>query len=160
MQNDRPSHSAFIILHSSLDWWPARVTLPVQRIKSPLHHFNACRPKWYSRQDSHLHWRRSRRRVSAVGLRERNGWSPLPARLAIASERRRVLPRRDFLTMEAGGCRKEASEWLAEPKPANRGIRTPACALHASARQPSPSLLRRGRRLVAIPSAALDTAGL
>src|SRR5437867_8716063 len=26
-------------------WWPARVTLPVQRIKSPLHHFNACRPK-------------------------------------------------------------------------------------------------------------------
>ena len=25
--------------------WPARVTLPVQRIKSPLHHFNACRPK-------------------------------------------------------------------------------------------------------------------
>src|SRR5207302_1177735 len=34
-------------------WWPARVTLPVQRIKSPLHHFNACRPKWCSRQDSH-----------------------------------------------------------------------------------------------------------
>ena len=27
-------------------WWPARVTLPVQRVKSPLHHFNACRPKW------------------------------------------------------------------------------------------------------------------
>src|SRR6266536_2494055 len=27
------------------NWWPARVTLPVQRIKSPLHHFNACRPK-------------------------------------------------------------------------------------------------------------------
>ncbi len=28
-------------------WWPARVTRPVLRIKSPLHHFNACRPeKW------------------------------------------------------------------------------------------------------------------
>src|ERR1043166_3918616 len=26
--------------------------------------------KWYSRQDLHLHWRRSQRRVSAVGLRE------------------------------------------------------------------------------------------
>jgi len=30
--------------------------------------------KWCSRQDSHLHWRRSRRRVSAVGLRERAEW--------------------------------------------------------------------------------------
>ena len=27
------------------NWWPARVTRPVPRIKSPLHHFNACRPK-------------------------------------------------------------------------------------------------------------------
>jgi hypothetical protein len=26
------------------NWWPARVTRPVPRIKSPLHHFNACRP--------------------------------------------------------------------------------------------------------------------
>jgi len=25
--------------------WPARVTRPVLRIKSPLHHFNACRPE-------------------------------------------------------------------------------------------------------------------
>ena len=58
-------------------WWPARVTRPVLRIKSPLHHFNACRPKigspgrssksedWCSWQGSHLHWRRSRRRASA-----------------------------------------------------------------------------------------------
>ena len=29
-------------------WWPARVTRPVLRIKSPLHHFNACRPKKWS----------------------------------------------------------------------------------------------------------------
>jgi len=29
-------------------WWPARVTRPVLRIKSPLHHFNACRPKEWS----------------------------------------------------------------------------------------------------------------
>ena len=29
------------------NWWPARVTRPVLRIKSPLHHFNACKPaKW------------------------------------------------------------------------------------------------------------------
>src|SRR5213594_806816 len=69
--------------------WPARVTLPVQRIKSPLHHFNACRPKWCSRQDSHLHWRRSRRRVSSVGLRERRKW-------ILQS----VLPRHDFFTKE------------------------------------------------------------
>ena len=58
-------------------WWPARVTRPVLRIKSPLHHFNACRPKigspsrsstsegWCSWQDSHLYWRRSRRRASS-----------------------------------------------------------------------------------------------
>src|SRR5690242_1977832 len=26
-------------------WWPAGVTRPVPRIKSPLHHFNACEPK-------------------------------------------------------------------------------------------------------------------
>ena len=43
------------------------VALRAPRIKSPLHHFNACRPKWCSRQDSHLHWRRSRRRASALG---------------------------------------------------------------------------------------------
>ncbi len=29
-------------------WWPARVTRPVLGIKSPLHHFNACRPKKWS----------------------------------------------------------------------------------------------------------------
>ena len=57
--------------HEAMNWWPARVTRPVLRIKSPLHHFNACRPKWCSRQDLHLHWRRSQRRVSSVGLRER-----------------------------------------------------------------------------------------
>jgi hypothetical protein len=35
--------SALLTLHSKLNW-PARVTLPVQRLKRPLHHFNACRP--------------------------------------------------------------------------------------------------------------------
>src|SRR6266496_733242 len=34
-----------LLHHEARNWWPARVTLPVQRIKSPLHHFNACRPK-------------------------------------------------------------------------------------------------------------------
>ena len=46
-------------------WWPASVTLRVQRLKRPLLHFKACRPKWCSRQDSHPHCRRSQRRVSA-----------------------------------------------------------------------------------------------
>ena len=36
---------SFCILHSALNWWPARVTRPVLRIKSPVHHFNACRPE-------------------------------------------------------------------------------------------------------------------
>ena len=34
--------------------WPARVTRPVLRIKSPLHHFNACRPKLARRAET---WR-------------------------------------------------------------------------------------------------------
>jgi len=45
--------------------------------------------KWCSRQDSHLHWRRSRRRVSAVGLREQWKWILQP-----------VLPRQEFFTKE------------------------------------------------------------
>ena len=32
-----------------MNWWPARVTRPVLRIKSPLHHFNACRPEYGAR---------------------------------------------------------------------------------------------------------------
>ena len=62
-----PSKGAVLRLDDpAIKWWPARVTRPVLRIKSPLHHFNACRPNWCSRQDLHLHWRRSRRRVSAL----------------------------------------------------------------------------------------------
>ena len=33
------------LLRRGEKWWPARVTHPVLRIKSPLHHFNACEPK-------------------------------------------------------------------------------------------------------------------
>ena len=62
-----------LLHHEALKWWPARVTRPVPRIKSPLHHFNACRPNGCSRQDSHLHWQRSQRRVSSFGLREQTG---------------------------------------------------------------------------------------
>ena len=76
-------------------WSVRRVTLPIQRIKSPLHHFNACRPNWCSRQDLHLHWRRSRRRASALGYAS-NGWS-LPSELhrqdLFTKEIRRLLPR-------------------------------------------------------------------
>ena len=59
--------------------------------------------KWCSRQDSHLHWRRSQRRVSSVGLREQRQGGLPP-----------VLPRRDFPTKEACGCRKEA-KWSQSP---------------------------------------------
>jgi hypothetical protein len=48
MKEERHRARLFILHTFSfllLGWWPARVTLPVQRIKSPLHHFNACRPK-------------------------------------------------------------------------------------------------------------------
>ena len=64
-------------------WWPARVTLPVLRFKRPLHHFNACRPNWCSRQDLHLHWRRSRRRASALGYASKMKMEP-PAGVAPA----------------------------------------------------------------------------
>jgi len=37
-------HSSLCIPHSELKR-PAGVTLPVQRLKRPLHHFNACRPE-------------------------------------------------------------------------------------------------------------------
>ena len=74
-------------------WWPAGVVRPVQRIKSPLHHFNACRPKGCSRQDLHLHWRRSRRRASALGyascLRSAINWNLPPE-----------LPRQGFFSKE------------------------------------------------------------
>src|SRR6267378_2109904 len=40
-----PSKGDVLLVRRPGKWWPARVTLPVQRIKSPLHHFNACRPK-------------------------------------------------------------------------------------------------------------------
>ncbi len=123
MQNAEPGRlfSAQALLHSSFSllpsggWWPARVTLPVQRIKSPLHHFNACRPKWCSRQDSHLHWRRSRPRVSALGLSERTGWSLLPVPL-----------RRDFLTKEACGL-PQGGEVVAIPSAALGGRAHETC---------------------------------
>src|SRR5438876_676737 len=115
--------------------WPARVTLPVQRIKSPLHHFNACRPKWCSRQDSHPHWRRSRRRVSSVGLRERTKWV-----LHL------VLIRRDCFTKAICRLLRGGVEWPAEPRLNKRRL---AC-LAVAAR----------RRLVAASGAAPDTASL
>jgi hypothetical protein len=74
---------SYLLDDPAKNWWPARVTLPVQRIKSPLHHFNACRPKWCSWQDSHLHCRRSRRRVSA-GWTTRAEWMEPPAGAAPA----------------------------------------------------------------------------
>ena len=38
--------TAVILFHQrALEWWTARVTLPAPRIKSPVHHYNACSPK-------------------------------------------------------------------------------------------------------------------
>lgn len=116
-----------------VDWWPARVTRPVPRIKSPLHHFNACRPNWCSRQDLHLHWRRSRRRASALGyascaLRANDRWqianSQSARRNALglighwrwaigdcakgAGASRRCRPGRDSLQKKPAGCCMEA----------------------------------------------------
>lgn len=86
-------------------WWPARVTRPVLRIKSPLHHFNACRPNWCSRQDLHPHWRRSRRRVSALDYASKRDRSLQP-----------VMLRQDFLYKR----NPQASAW-------RRNGRSPQC---------------------------------
>jgi hypothetical protein len=37
------------MLHAKYKWWTARVMLPALRLKRPLHHFNACGPKWCPR---------------------------------------------------------------------------------------------------------------
>src|SRR5580658_9083878 len=64
-QHKRLQRALSYELDDPANWWPASVTLRVQRLKRPLLHFKACRPKWCSRQESHLHCRRSQRRVSA-----------------------------------------------------------------------------------------------
>jgi len=52
----------------------------------------------------HLHWRRSRRRVSAVGLREQKNWILQP-----------VLPRQDFFTKEIRRLLRGGYEWSQSP---------------------------------------------
>ena len=59
--------------------------------------------KWCSRRDSHLHWRRSQRRVSSVGLREQR-----------IGASRRCCPGATFLQRKPAGCRKEA-KWSQSP---------------------------------------------
>ena len=73
------------------DWWPARVTLPVQRIKSPLHHFtvmlagrNGARGGIRTRTGDALNVV-----PLLVGLREQMKWILQP-----------VLPRQEFFTKE------------------------------------------------------------
>jgi hypothetical protein len=56
-------------------WWSARVTRPVLRIKSPLHHFNACRPKIGARgclRTATIPIRRVGGSLQRLGLHERN----------------------------------------------------------------------------------------
>ena len=130
-----------LLHHQARNWWPARVTLPVQRIKSPLHHFNACRPKWCSRQDSHPHWRRSRRRVlvaACKGLDYASGQNVSSSRCCSGGIALQIIA---ICRLLLGGV-----EWPAEPRLNKRRL---AC-LAVAAR----------RRLVAASGAAPDTAGL
>lgn len=64
--------------------------LSVQRIKSPLHHFNACSPKDCSWQDLHLHSLRSRHSASASWATRANDIAPVaglaPARIRLKDE--------------------------------------------------------------------------
>jgi hypothetical protein len=79
-----------------------------------LQHSDAVLEKWCSRRGLHLHWRRSRRRVSTVGLRERrklgrwingflDGWEmeppagAAPAELLYKTSLRAAAWRRSFL---------------------------------------------------------------
>jgi len=73
-------------------WWPARVTRPVLRIKSPLHHFNACRPNKLARRaevrraKAGLPSRSCRRRLACRAVAAGEGWCSrvLAARVALA----------------------------------------------------------------------------
>ena len=118
------------------NWWPARVTLPVQRIKSPLHHFNACRPKLvlaagFAPALATL----STSCLCSLDYASRMKWSLQPVTL-----------RHDFFTKEIRRLLRGGVEWPAEPRLNKRRL---AC-LAVAAR----------RRLVAASGAAPDTAGL
>ena len=77
-QHKRLQRALSYELDDPAKWWPASVTLRVQRLKRPLLHFKDCRPKWCSRQDSHPHLRRSQRRASAGWATRAQNWSPHP----------------------------------------------------------------------------------
>src|SRR6185312_6493711 len=70
-------------------WWPARVTRPVLRIKSPLHHFNACRPKLVLAAGFAPALATFSTSCLCIGLREQIEWSLQP-----------VMLRQDFFTKE------------------------------------------------------------
>ena len=75
-------------------WWPAGVTRPVLRIKSPLHHFNACRPKCTRRAEARR--AKSGARVGAispsVGLAFIQGRTGFPPRRTDVHPRSNQLP--------------------------------------------------------------------
>src|SRR4051812_5951411 len=102
-EHKRPQNLPMAI--SDLKWWPARVTRPVLRIKSPLHHFNACRPKRVMPSESSMNEIGARGRIRTctgdvstsclfVGLRELAGFVPFcPEPLDLKSFRLVFLPR-------------------------------------------------------------------
>ena len=97
-------------------WWPARVTRPVLRIKSPLHHFNACRPEDGSRCRIRTCTGDVLNVVSLLlDYARKDNWGLPP-----------VLPRHDFLTKEACGCRKEANGRSLQCCPGQSGLMKPA----------------------------------
>jgi hypothetical protein len=70
-----------LLHHEAKIWWPARVTRPVQRIKSPLHHFNACRPKLVLTAGFAPALATFSTSCLCIGLREQRNWSLQPVML-------------------------------------------------------------------------------
>ena len=85
-----PSKGAVLRLDDpAIKWWPARVTRPVPRIKSPLHHFNACRPKLVLAAGLAPALATFSTSCLCIGLREQSKWILQP-----------VMLRQDFFTKE------------------------------------------------------------
>ncbi len=76
-----PSKGDVRLLDDLANWWPARVTLPVPRIKSPLYHFNACRLNSVRQADSSRRSRR-RRKLGERRLVLAEGFAPALATLS------------------------------------------------------------------------------
>src|ERR1041385_2192714 len=91
-----------------MKWWPARVTRPVPRIKSPLHHFNACRPKLVLAAGLAPALTTLSTSCLCIGLHE------LLAQCHKDGASRRCCPGRISLQRKSAGCCEEA-KWSQSP---------------------------------------------